>query len=105
MSLFKKIIGLAALFVGRSNSAELANERNYIPVMKDPVGTTVCGRWEDIQKAIYERNYGIQLTDINDIVNNKTFLSQFQYKTKESKWDNKYSENESVKKRKKRKFK
>lgn len=63
MNLFKSMLTFYMLYSQRSAGLTLPEKPL---VLKDPVGTDVCAKWEDIQRAISEQNYQVELRDADD---------------------------------------
>ena len=71
MNLVKGVFTMYLLYNQRSHAVNVS-ENN--PLMKDPLGTTVCAKWEDIQQAINEKNYQIELEDVDQICDSREKL-------------------------------
>ena len=64
MNLVKSALTMYLLYTQRSQALNV-QERGS--VMKDPLGTTVCARWEDVQRAIHDQNYQLELEDVDQV--------------------------------------
>ncbi len=68
MNLFKGMLTFYLLYSQRSLGLTFPEKPM---VIKDPVGTDVCAKWEDIQRAIYEQNYQVELRDADEFCNKR----------------------------------